>query len=85
MTDLMFEIGFGLTVIGLLVAFAAFILMIMAGKKSNSQVRGGGILFIGPIPIIFGTDHESVRVIILLAIASIAMIAILMILPYWLR
>ena len=81
----MFEIGFGLTVIGLLVAFAAIILMIISGKKSDRRVRGGGILFIGPIPIIFGTDRESVKVIILLAIASIAMIVILMILPYWLR
>jgi uncharacterized protein (TIGR00304 family) len=81
----MFEIGFGLTVIGLLVAFAGIILMIMSGKKSDSRVRGGGILLIGPIPIIFGTDRESVKVIILLAIAIIATIAILMILPYWLR
>ena len=81
----MFEIGFGLTVIGLLVAFAAIILMFTSGKKGDSRVRGGGILFIGPIPIIFGTDRESAKIIILLAIASIAMIAILMILPYWLR
>lgn len=81
----MFEIGFGLAVIGLLVAFAAIILMIMSEKKGDSRVRGGGILFIGPIPIIFGTDRESVKVVILLAITSIAMIVILMILPYWLR
>jgi uncharacterized protein (TIGR00304 family) len=81
----MFEIGFGLTVIGLLVAFAAIVLMITSGKKSDSRVRGGGILFIGPIPIIFGSDRESVKVIILLAFALIAMVAVLMILPYWLR
>jgi len=81
----MFEVGFGLTVIGLLVAFAAIILMVISGKKGEGQVRGGGILFIGPVPIIFGTDHQSVKVLIVLAIASIAMIALLMILPYWLR
>lgn len=81
----MFDIGFGVTVIGLLVAFAAIILTFTSGKKGQGQVRGGGILFIGPIPIIFGTDHQSAKVLILLAIASIAMIAILMILPYWLR
>ena len=81
----MFEIGFGLTVIGLLVAFAAIILMVISGKKGEGRVRGGGILFIGPVPIIFGTDHQSVKVLIVLAIASIAMIALLMILPYWLR
>lgn len=81
----MFEIGFGLTVIGVLVALAAVILMITSGKKGEGRVRGGGILFIGPIPIIFGSDRESVKVIILLAIALIAIIVILTILPYWLR
>ena len=81
----MFEVGFGLTVIGLLVAFAAIILTVISGKKGEGQVRGGGILFIGPVPIIFGTDHQSVKVLIVLAIASIAIIALLMILPYWLR
>jgi len=81
----MFEVGFGLTVIGLLVAFAAIVLMIISGKKGEGRVRGGGILFIGPVPIIFGTDHQSVKVLIVLAITSIAMIVLLMILPYWLR
>jgi len=81
----MFEIGFGLTLVGLLVAFVAIILMITSGRKGERQVRGGGVLFIGPIPIIFGTDNQSVKVIMLLAIASIGMIAILMILPYWLK
>lgn len=81
----MFEVGFGLTVAGLLVAFAAIILMIMSGKKDQRQVRGGGILFIGPIPIIFGTDNQSVKILVLLVIASIGMIALLMVLPYWLR
>ena len=84
MANLVFELGFGLTVAGLLVAFAA-IVMIMTGRKGDRQVRGGGILFIGPIPIIFGTDNQSVKILVLLVIASIGMIAILMVLPYWLR
>jgi len=84
LANLAFELGLGLTVAGLLVAFAA-IIMIMTGKKGDRQVRGGGILFIGPIPIIFGTDNQSVKILVLLVIASIGMIAILMVLPYWLR
>ena len=85
MTDFTFEIGFGLTVIGLLVAFAAIILMIMSGKKTDGHVKGGGVLLIGPIPIIFGTDRESAKIVILLAIALTVMVTILMILPYWMR
>ena len=85
MANLIFEIGFGLTVAGLLVAFAAIILMIASGKRGERQVRGGGILLIGPIPIIFGTDNQSVKMLVLLVIASVCMIALLMVLPYWLR
>jgi len=81
----MFEIGFGLTIAGILVAFAAVILLLVSGKKGDSRVRGGGILLIGPVPIIFGTDPQSVKVLILLAIALIVIFVVLTILPYWLR
>jgi uncharacterized membrane protein len=81
----MFQLGLGFTIVGILLAFAAIILMILSGKKGDDQHRGGGILLIGPIPIIFGTDRGSVKVLILLAIALIAIVAVLMILPYWLR
>lgn len=36
--------------------------------KSTSQVRGGGVVMIGPIPIIFGTDKGSAMVMVILAI-----------------
>ncbi len=85
MTDFPFEIGFALTVIGLIVAFVAILLMIMSGKKTDGHVKGGGVLLIGPIPIILGTDRESAKVVILLAIALTVMVTILMILPYWMR
>jgi uncharacterized protein (TIGR00304 family) len=85
LASLIFEIGFGLTIAGILVAFAAVILLLVSGKKGDSRVRGGGILLVGPIPIIFGTDRQSVKVLILVAIASIVIMALLAILPYWLK
>ncbi|HNR26043.1 MAG TPA: TIGR00304 family protein [Methanobacteriaceae archaeon] len=36
--------------------------------KSTSQVRGGGVIMIGPIPIIFGSDKGSVVLVVILAI-----------------
>lgn len=81
----MFEIGFGFTIAGILLALAAVTLMILSGKKGTDRARGGGILLIGPVPIIFGTDRESATFLILLAIALIAIVMVLMILPYWLR
>jgi uncharacterized protein (TIGR00304 family) len=35
---------------------------------SKGEVRGGGIVMIGPFPIIFGTDRSSVAFLIALAI-----------------
>jgi uncharacterized membrane protein len=81
----MFEIGFGLTIAGVLLALAAVTLVILSGKKGANRTRGGGILLIGPVPIIFGSDHESVKFLILLAIALTVIVTVLMILPYWLR
>lgn len=42
-------------------------------KFSRTEVRGGGIIMLGPIPIILGTDSKSIEVLILLAIVLMLM------------
>jgi uncharacterized protein (TIGR00304 family) len=44
-------------------------------EKAGTEVKGGGVIMIGPIPIIFGTDRHSTEIVIILAI-------ILMLLTY---
>ena len=36
--------------------------------KAESRIRGGGVIMLGPIPIIFGSDKESAKTAIILAI-----------------
>lgn len=36
--------------------------------KAKSKIRGGGVIMLGPIPIVFGSDKESVKTAIILAI-----------------
>ena len=36
--------------------------------KVESKVKGGGVIMIGPIPIIFGSDKESAKTAAILAI-----------------
>ncbi len=36
--------------------------------KAESRIRGGGVIMLGPIPIIFGSDGESAKTAIILAI-----------------
>lgn len=37
-------------------------------NSSSPKVRGGGVIMLGPIPIVFGSDGESAKSAIILAI-----------------
>jgi uncharacterized protein (TIGR00304 family) len=52
-------------------------------EKPETSVRGGGVIMIGPIPIIFGTDVGAVKIVILLAIALMILAFVLFYLPLW--
>ncbi|MBC7085901.1 MAG: DUF131 domain-containing protein [Methanomethylovorans sp.] len=43
-------------------------------KFTQTDVRGGGVIMLGPIPIILGTDIESVKMVIILAIILMLMV-----------
>ena len=48
------------------------------GEEGRPEVRGGGIVMIGPFPIIFGTDTASVKIVIILAIVLILLAFLLL-------
>jgi len=74
--QLLFNMGAILLFIGFVITFAAVVLLAFTAMRGKGKVRGGGAVIIGPIPIIFGTDKESVKVILLLSIALITLILI---------
>jgi uncharacterized protein (TIGR00304 family) len=72
MSDL-FLVGVGIILVGFLVVFLA---TVTSGRSSEerearTEVKGGGVVMIGPIPIIFGSDAKWATVAIVLAIALI--------------
>ncbi len=62
-------LGLTLIVLGFIISFLAVLLMFIGAYPFKGRTRGGGLIMIGPIPIIFGTDKESVKILILLATA----------------
>lgn len=67
--QLLWSLGFTLIVAGITVVLIAVALFFRKGAKSSKEkVKGGGIIFIGPIPIIFGTDKETIKIILILFI-----------------
>jgi uncharacterized protein (TIGR00304 family) len=75
------NIGLMLVVIGLVLAFVAVILLAIRGRGADGRSRGAGIVLIGPIPIVFGSDRESVRILMVLAIVLIAVVLAFILLP----
>jgi len=62
----LFLIGIILVFFGFFLVFLALILSFWKGAKK--EVKGGGAIIIGPFPIIFGTDKESVKTVLVLSI-----------------
>lgn len=58
------DIGFLLVILGIIVIVIGFV-------KLGRGGRGGGILLIGPIPIIWGSDKESLKWVMLVGIVFI--------------
>ena len=56
-----YAIGIVLVIVGVVVIVAAIIRASTAAAKEKGKVRGAGVIMIGPIPIIFGTDKKSVK------------------------
>ncbi len=64
-----------LTSAGLVLVLAGFgviaISLLTEARKSGAQVRGGGVVMVGPIPIIFGSDAKWASAAVILAIVLV--------------
>jgi len=69
-------LGLTLIVLGFIISFLAVLLIFIRAYQFRGKTRGGGLIMIGPIPIIFGTDKESVKMLILLAAALMILVII---------
>ena len=64
--------------VGFAIAFIWILLISFGAAKSGSKVRGGGVIMLGPFPIIFGTDKGSVKTLILLSLILMIVVLVFM-------
>jgi len=79
--NLIFTIGLLLVLAGFAIGILAVIITLLSSAKGAGQVRGGGVVMIGPVPIILGTDKESTRILVMLAIVLMVVFLVLTFLP----
>ncbi len=79
--DFLNTLGIALIVVGVIVIISA---LILASSHRSEKDKGevAGIVMIGPIPIIFGTDKKSVKTVLILALAITVALIIAIILYY---
>jgi len=80
--ETLYGLGIVLIFAGMLIILAAILLFFLSNVKGEGKVKGGGAIIIGPFPIIFGKDKESVKTILLLSLALTILLVILMVMFY---
>ena len=81
-----YGLGLGLIALGVLVILVAVILASTRGDKGKEgKVKAAGVIMIGPIPIIFGTDMKSAKTVLALALALTIALVIAFIVFWLLR
>lgn len=86
LSQLLIMLGFGVIILGFIILTLALLIMSIGreaheeqkGERSETKVRGGGVVLIGPIPIVFGTDRQSLIIVLSLTIIIIILAIILL-------
>ncbi|MFH0860115.1 MAG: DUF131 domain-containing protein [Candidatus Altiarchaeota archaeon] len=55
-------------IILILLGVLALVGGILFASKGASNVRGGGVIFLGPVPLVFGTDRQSAYAVAILTL-----------------
>jgi uncharacterized protein (TIGR00304 family) len=84
--QLLWSIGSTLVFVGFAIVIIAIILLFLKNAKSEKgKVKGGGVVIIGPIPVVFGTDKESVKIILVLSIILMILVLVWIVIYYSFR
>lgn len=70
---------FTAVLIGVLLMIVGFLIMIMGTltKETERRIEGGGVIILGPIPIVFSSSQRVAKVILVLAIVLTVMALVL--------
>ena len=75
----LYSLGTALAFAGFLIVIVATAFILLSKSGNTGKARGGGAIIIGPIPIIFGTDKQSLKTVLLLSIILTALLIVLVI------
>lgn len=78
-----YSLGIALIFVGMLIVLVAMVLLFVSNIRKRGKIRGGGAIIIGPFPIIFGTDKESVKTVLLLSLVLTILLVVAAVIFYF--
>ena len=75
--SILFSIGLFLVLAGFVIGILALVVAIVRSVGDAGKTKSGGLIVIGPVPIVFGTDEQSVRRLMFLGIALMTFFLVL--------
>ena len=74
--QLLFNLGAILVFAGFLIVFVAVLLMFFTATRGKGKFESGGAVIIGPFSIVFGTDRESLKILLLLSMTLVILVLV---------
>lgn len=75
----------GIALIFLGVVIVALAVLLKSNRSAGKgNVRAGGAVIIGPVPIVFGSDKKTVKTVLILAIVLTALVLAVTVVDYFL-
>ncbi len=77
--DVLYTLGLGLVVVGIVIVIIAMVILYSRQSKckTKTETHAAGVIMIGPIPIIFGTDKKAVKQILILALSLVIVMLVI--------
>ncbi len=72
-------VGFIISLIGLLL----IVLSLIPGEREENRVEGGGVLIVGPFPIVFGSSRRAALIAAIIGVIMIIIVLALTIVMAW--
>lgn len=79
----LYLLGFVLVFVGIIILIAATVLASVLRSK-NGKVKAAGVIVVGPVPIVFGSDKKIVKDVLKLAVVLTMMLIVLALIYYFL-
>jgi uncharacterized protein (TIGR00304 family) len=80
---------FTLVLIGVLLIIVGFALILLSTitkeSREESRVEAGGVLVIGPVPIVIGTSQRIAKAVLILALALFIVAIVFFVLTQWFK